>query len=83
MYSNRLLLENNLMLKALCNRLGVNPETYTIVGTKSKGSQLKAKVAELTKLGYSKSEICNMLACSPSTVANYRKQINLCLLLLL
>lgn len=75
MYTHRILLENNLMLKAICNRLGIDPEVYTLAGTKPTGRSVKGKISELTKLGYSKADIAGMLGCSQSTVAKYRSKI--------
>ncbi len=66
----KLTVENNLMLKALCRELHVNSVNNS---PRIKGEELLEKVKDLTEAGYSKSQIASMLGVSKETVALKRR----------
>lgn len=68
-----LVVENNLMLKLICEKLKINEALYNKRGRDTIGVSLEDKVRELTDMGFSKKEIANTLNISVSTVARCRR----------
>ena len=72
---SRLVVENNILLRKVSEKLGI-PEEEWKLGLGVTGERLSEQVILLTNLGYSKDDIVEILGVSRTTVGKYRRQDN-------